>query len=120
MLFCFFFFFLRIRRPPRSTLFPYTTLFRSTCRALEYRGPDRRPFGKQLIGGATGKCLAQAELEFEAECLAVALVARHGGDRVADDISRGEADLDRHHIGREDLLALEGQEGGPTVQNEDL
>src|SRR5438876_8740302 len=26
---CFFFFFLIIRRPPRSTLFPYTTLFRS-------------------------------------------------------------------------------------------
>src|SRR5690242_21826994 len=26
-----FFFFLMIRRPPRSTLFPYTTLFRSTC-----------------------------------------------------------------------------------------
>src|SRR5438309_4551347 len=26
---CFFFFFLLIRRPPRSTLFPYTTLFRS-------------------------------------------------------------------------------------------
>src|SRR3712207_7132944 len=30
MLSCFFsFFFLMIRRPPRSTLFPYTTLFRS-------------------------------------------------------------------------------------------
>src|SRR5258705_13801898 len=27
--FDFFFFFLMIRRPPRSTLFPYTTLFRS-------------------------------------------------------------------------------------------
>src|SRR5690349_23726732 len=27
--FCFHFFFLMIRRPPRSTLFPYTTLFRS-------------------------------------------------------------------------------------------
>src|ERR1022692_395501 len=26
-----FFFFLMIRRPPRSTLFPYTTLFRSLC-----------------------------------------------------------------------------------------
>src|SRR2546430_9770490 len=26
---CFLFFFLMIRRPPRSTLFPYTTLFRS-------------------------------------------------------------------------------------------
>src|SRR2546426_11191824 len=30
-----FFFFLMIRRPPRSTLFPYTTLFRS----YTYRGP---------------------------------------------------------------------------------
>src|SRR2546421_3331310 len=33
----FFFFFLMIRRPPRSTLFPYTTLFRSPR-----RGPPRR------------------------------------------------------------------------------
>src|SRR2546430_7341886 len=32
-----FFFFLMIRRPPRSTLFPYTTLFRS-FRGKEYRG----------------------------------------------------------------------------------
>src|SRR5205814_8863683 len=29
LLLCIFFFFLMIRRPPRSTLFPYTTLFRS-------------------------------------------------------------------------------------------
>src|SRR2546427_4988304 len=29
----FFFFFLMIRRPPRSTLFPYTTLFRSVMRS---------------------------------------------------------------------------------------
>src|SRR3989304_6671923 len=32
MFFSFFFFFLMIRRPPRSTLFPYTTLFRSSAR----------------------------------------------------------------------------------------
>src|SRR2546423_11134441 len=32
MLLIFFFFFLMIRRPPRSTLFPYTTLFRSSDR----------------------------------------------------------------------------------------
>src|SRR5277367_6921804 len=32
--FQFFFFFLMIRRPPRSTLFPYTTLFRSLCRLV--------------------------------------------------------------------------------------
>src|SRR2546430_16353047 len=42
----FFFFFLMIRRPPRSTLFPYTTLFRSVvhfflvCRALEQENVD--------------------------------------------------------------------------------
>src|SRR2546427_7992965 len=32
--FFFFFFFLMIRRPPRSTLFPYTTLFRSLVALL--------------------------------------------------------------------------------------
>src|SRR2546426_6504654 len=41
----FFFFFLMIRRPPRSTLFPYTTLFRSplvehVLRALAPLGAD--------------------------------------------------------------------------------
>src|SRR5215813_15179579 len=38
-----FFFFLMIRRPPRSTLFPYTTLFRSpTCTSAAGGGPWRR------------------------------------------------------------------------------
>src|SRR5256885_14375093 len=44
-----FFFFLMIRRPPRSTLFPYTTLFRSQIRdarahltRAEYRRTRRR------------------------------------------------------------------------------
>src|SRR5579872_7571043 len=31
-----FFFFLMIRRPPRSTLFPYTTLFRSRHRRVRH------------------------------------------------------------------------------------
>src|SRR3712207_9490745 len=34
-LLCDLFFFLMIRRPPRSTLFPYTTLFRSVARLGE-------------------------------------------------------------------------------------
>src|SRR5438067_12971432 len=44
----FFFFFLMIRRPPRSTLFPYTTLFRSSIsspcrnRACRLALPSRR------------------------------------------------------------------------------
>src|SRR5260221_8403962 len=33
------FFFLMIRRPPRSTLFPYTTLFRSALRKLPRAAP---------------------------------------------------------------------------------
>src|SRR2546430_15786880 len=44
-----FFFFLMIRRPPRSTLFPYTTLFRSDPRALRGGGARRG-----ARGGARG------------------------------------------------------------------
>src|ERR1022692_5181636 len=39
-----FFFFLMIRRPPRSTLFPYTTLFRSRwCRGCSRRARTPPP-----------------------------------------------------------------------------
>src|SRR3989449_5502482 len=52
----FFFFFLMIRRPPRSTLFPYTTLFRSGLRAGGDRGPRdlhrRRVPARRLSGRA--------------------------------------------------------------------
>src|SRR3712207_7884795 len=37
---CLCFFFLMIRRPPRSTLFPYTTLFRSTAEVPAVQGLD--------------------------------------------------------------------------------
>src|SRR5206468_3151274 len=42
------FFFLMIRRPPRSTLFPYTTLFRSdmsTCSVRSNQLHEKRPRG---------------------------------------------------------------------------
>src|SRR3989475_8902034 len=46
-----FFFFLMIRRPPRSTLFPYTTLFRSGARRhTETRG------SKRWAGGGGAPC----------------------------------------------------------------
>src|SRR5258707_10794370 len=45
----FFFFFLMIRRPPRSTLFPYTTLFRSLVilseRPLSWNAEHTNPPG---------------------------------------------------------------------------
>src|SRR3989442_9918949 len=43
----FFFFFLMIRRPPRSTLFPYTTLFRSAT----VTGPPLRPCARSKATG---------------------------------------------------------------------
>src|SRR2546422_655745 len=54
LLLFFFFFFLMIRRPPRSTLFPYTTLFRSLKMAVrqntERRAPETRCTGEQEKG----------------------------------------------------------------------
>src|SRR5256885_4907015 len=42
-----------IRRPPRSTLFPYTTLFRSLALRLAHCRPDRgRASGVAVPGGA--------------------------------------------------------------------
>src|SRR5688572_32757788 len=57
---CFLFFFLMLRRPPRSTLFPYTTLFRSVRRARRRRWRhevSRRAGGRRRappLGGALG------------------------------------------------------------------
>src|SRR5687767_15580482 len=39
-----------IRRPPRSTLFPYTTLFRSLAGQAVVLQSDEHPFGGRLIG----------------------------------------------------------------------
>src|SRR5580698_11168015 len=43
---CRIFFFLMIRRPPRSTLFPYTTLFRSRSPGTPRSRSRRRPPGR--------------------------------------------------------------------------
>src|SRR5438045_8004678 len=51
----FFFFFLMIRRPPRSTLFPYTTLFRSECFFENHRGPQSALLGGEAEAGEDRK-----------------------------------------------------------------
>src|SRR6266571_9009870 len=50
----FFFFFLMIRRPPRSTLFPYTTLFRSLDTPT---GADLEALGGAALGLHLGHCI---------------------------------------------------------------
>src|SRR5256885_13333207 len=65
-----YFFFLMIRRPPRSTLFPYTTLFRS-ARAGAHRGQER---SAQEAGGGwvprldgTRRCGSNSEIRRRSE-----------------------------------------------------
>src|SRR5215217_9316051 len=64
-LFLVFFFFLMIRRPPRSTLFPYTTLFRSSARALHSLEVTEIPFevlDGNVMGYARGRSIAVSPL----------------------------------------------------------
>src|SRR2546430_7969364 len=66
-----------IRRPPRSTLFPYTTLFRSGGSA----GPHRRDRLNSRGGRTHGHVLhAGVETHQNDECLLQEAVGR-GGDR---------------------------------------
>src|SRR5256885_12727811 len=59
----FFFFFLMIRRPPRSTLFPYTTLFRGDRSARSFADDDTgagvargdRPDGARALRSGAGR-----------------------------------------------------------------
>src|SRR5258708_20926517 len=59
----FFFFFLMIRRPPRSTLFPYTTLFRSGFSPFFFQWR----FSNVPIAAATNQTLPLANLDFRSE-----------------------------------------------------
>src|SRR3972149_783200 len=60
-------FFLMIRRPPRSTLFPYTTLFRSTLpfgdvRRLETSNPAETAFMRERSEEHTSELQSQSNL----------------------------------------------------------
>src|SRR5690349_23082166 len=60
-----------IRRPPRSTLFPYTTLFRSADRVN--RPPSERPFARGRVRrGTLDLCVAGGAF---VGCLGAALVS---------------------------------------------
>src|SRR2546430_7836246 len=64
-LMCCYFFFLMIRRPPRSTLFPYTTLFRSIMRTSS-RGMT------SAVSDPFERFAAECELSVSVEAISVA------------------------------------------------
>src|SRR5882724_1194403 len=96
-----FFFFLMIRRPPRSTLFPYTTLFRSDDRAaratiaeLQRAGRNRGAAGVGVVRGEDQG--AGAGLDDVARLRAVSDHAAHG--RAAGRHVDGRIARDRHRM----------------------
>src|SRR5205814_9488585 len=80
------FFFLLIRRPPRSTLFPYTTLFRSRERegallSQFLRAASAADFPALLCGSRGGDhCFAVANLD---PCVCISASSRRPGMAVA-------------------------------------
>src|SRR6266850_7491990 len=77
----FFFFFLMIRRPPRSTLFPYTTLFRSVHREHAGRTQLRRIKVEQWSCPGAGERGAARHVHqslADAQRAALGLEDRHG------------------------------------------
>src|ERR1044071_10088174 len=72
LLFLLSFFFLMIRRPPRSTLFPYTTLFRSVrCwAARRFLGhPDAGDNGSSRSEEHTSELQSRVDISYAVFCL---------------------------------------------------
>src|SRR5574341_602313 len=101
----FFFFFLMIRRPPRSTLFPYTTLFRSG-KTLD--GDDLA--GVHLGGHVmTGHAVFFGVLVQREIVTADAGIIRRGGMKVDGGFARPKEQVFRHHPARQvrnDVITL--------------
>src|SRR5689334_23723009 len=64
-------FFLMIRRPPRSTLFPYTTLFRSAARK------EAHSLGRTGHAGAAARARALSEREAAPRPAVLRVPSRH-------------------------------------------
>src|SRR5438876_2566342 len=60
-------FFLMIRPPPRSTLFPYTTLFRSLRRARPIVRPSAAAVGRAPVGRDEQRDVVMPVLELDIE-----------------------------------------------------
>src|ERR671931_1165161 len=90
-LFFFFFFFLMIRRPPRSTLFPYTTLFRSEIEL--HLGVYRRYETGAVVHTHAPIATALSCVIDELPCIHYGLLALGGAIRVAPYATFGTPEL---------------------------
>src|SRR5256885_4750717 len=74
----FFFFFLMIRRPPRSTLFPYTTLFRSLDEwRAAHRRADEHPSARPRKSRSTASSDANVQTSFPRDRKSTRLNSSH-------------------------------------------
>src|SRR6266704_3861472 len=62
-------FFLMIRRPPRSTLFPYTTLFRSNGHSSRVYSAVFSPNSKTILSGRSEEHTSELQSRFDLVCL---------------------------------------------------
>src|SRR3712207_7574130 len=94
-----------IRRPPRSTLFPYTTLFRSRAVEQSQPGPeeDRHDVDAQLVDQARGE---QLPVEVHA--------ADHGQDRKSTRLNSSHANISYA------VFCLKKKKNGGDRQSRDL
>src|SRR5258707_8464738 len=96
-----FFFFLMIRRPPRSTLFPYTTLFRSQASRNGYFFVLDRTTGKNLLTTPDRKSTrlnsSHANISYAVFCLKKKIIIVRAGSAV--DASRKPSSiLGKNHV----------------------
>src|SRR5215208_7398403 len=88
---CFFFFFLMIRRPPRSTLFPYTTLFRSPARASNHQPKVSRVVHLAQPGDRKSTRLNSSHVAISYAVFCLKKKTQHSSAVIAKDKRREEA-----------------------------
>src|SRR6266511_6402236 len=102
-----------IRRPPRSTLFPYTTLFRSRWACDRYRPADCARAGRGRRGQPWMSPQAGAEgptvliVEDDDETRAVLVRELTGRGYRTTEASNGRTALERWEVRRPDVVLLE-------------
>src|SRR2546421_4639518 len=101
-----FFFFLMIRRPPRSTLFPYTTLFRSLIRP------------KTLVVGGDAASVRQMSAQLDSGTTLFA--ETDFGQRIANVYSRGTETLVAANLGKIVESVHAKQEESQALRNSGL